>query len=103
MHREFKGSFFVFASIEKCYLPRFISKAHARVVEFGRHKGFKIPRGFPRAGSSPAPVTIFLKWFSTFSYNIHLLNFYFKNTLAFYLPISFSIEKLIKTSSFLLI
>ncbi len=26
--------------------------------EIGRHKGFKIPRGFPRAGSSPALGTI---------------------------------------------
>ncbi len=26
--------------------------------EIGRHKGFKIPRSFERAGSSPAPGTI---------------------------------------------
>ena len=31
----------------------------ARVVEFGRHKGLKIPRPLGRAGSSPAPGTIF--------------------------------------------
>ncbi len=29
--------------------------------EIGRHKGFKIPRGFPRAGSSPALGTILEK------------------------------------------
>lgn len=34
--------------------------------EIGRHKGFKIPRSFEHAGSSPAPGTIYLKSLNIF-------------------------------------
>ncbi len=55
--------------------PGHITKqaSFARVAEFGRRKGLKIPRWQHRAGSSPAPGTIPFQYYAS-SYNIGYLH-----------------------------